>query len=72
MSMQININLTQPVCQGQLAEVFIWVDGGFCLAVTNPYLGALMNASPYLEPCTYYYAFYNVADPNNDIFLYGG
>jgi hypothetical protein len=72
MTMQIRVNVSEPVCQGNLAEVYTWVDWGFCLAVTNPYLNALMNASPYLEPCTYFYAYYNVNDPNNAIFLYGG
>jgi hypothetical protein len=72
MTMKARVNVTQPICQGQLAEVYIWADGGFCLTVTNPYLAALGNASPYAVPCVYFYAFYNVEDPNNAIFLYGG
>ena len=72
MTLKARVNITQPVCQGQLAEVFLWADGGFCLAVTNPYLGALGNASPYAEPCSYFYSFYNVADPTSSTFLYGG
>jgi len=72
MVLQARVNVTEPICQDQRASAVAWADGGFCMPVTNPYLEALQNASPYQNPCTYFYAFYNVEDPQDALYLYGG